>query len=431
MDERNFFNGIKKVGKNVLKATLPFFLKVFLPISLILVILFSATYLIKLDDGAIKEGDSKNVPNVVSENCNTITYKGNGVFETAKSAQELWDELKKNGGRASAYLDNAEQLKKLIDAELVTQYLDTRPSQEDDPNAESHIEDDIDWNSISKDTNSKEIHGMVKLKRKDENGNESYMTFMEKDEFQNLIDQYNKTGDEALKEKILKHFTIDEASGASNNTGVITGNGKFTTYDLSDDQLEQIASLCMQEQGSAQGAAAEASLMANLFEIQNKATKYGSGADGLYNYVRNGGWFAHAATYMDKKNASSDIIEAVDNVLRKGYRTIPQYIDEHDSYSDITSASPKNNGNYVQFQTIIKNKYGSTYTYYSNPAPGSDPFGYTSEANRTKYGDAYYEYGTWKLINGTDSDSSSTTQSSSSDVFDKMLFIGDSWGDRT
>ena len=41
----------------------------------------------------------------------------------------------------------------------------------------------------------------------------------------------------------------------------------FTKYTLTDAQLRGIASLCQQEQGTAQGAAAEASLMANHMEL--------------------------------------------------------------------------------------------------------------------------------------------------------------------
>ena len=34
---------------------------------------------------------------------------------------------------------------------------------------------------------------------------------------------------------------------------------------------------------------------------------------------------------------------------------------------------------------------GSTYTFYSFPAPGSDPFGYTSKSARKKYGEGHYD----------------------------------------
>lgn len=177
----------------------------------------------------------------------------------------------------------------------------------------------------------------------------------------------------------------------------------FNTFNLSETELKKIASLCQQEQGSAKGAAAEASLMANRFEL------YGSKFSSVYDYARNSGWFAKAGTYMDKMNATDAVLEAVRNVLIYGKRTVPGYIDEHDCFSDLSSCinngsaiTITNRSQYKQFVTIINNKYGSTYTFYCFPTSSSDPFGYISQANRNRIGDAYWDYDTWTLINEPD-----------------------------
>lgn len=52
---------------------------------------------------------------------------------------------------------------------------------------------------------------------------------------------------------------------------------------MSDQQLKQITALALHEQGTTKGAAAEASLMANRFEMYG--SKYGTGSAGLVNYV--------------------------------------------------------------------------------------------------------------------------------------------------
>lgn len=178
----------------------------------------------------------------------------------------------------------------------------------------------------------------------------------------------------------------------------------FEKYKLSSDELLQIASLCRQEQGTAKGAAAEASLMANLYE--ERGSKYGS----LYSYVRNSGWFANAARFMDARQASSDIVKAVKSVLVDGKRTIPGYINEHDCLSDISSAT--NNGKpirvsnksaYKQHVTYIRNVNRSKYYFYSFPAEGSDPFGYTSQDRRKEIGEAYYDFDTGEAMNGASS----------------------------
>ena len=86
---------------------------------------------------------------------------------------------------------------------------------------------------------------------------------------------------------------------------------------------------------------------------------------------------------MDNTKVASKYVEAVREVLVEGNRTLPQYVDEHDCFSDILSISTgsiRNRSDYISGVTIIKNKMGSTYTFYCFPASGSDPFGYTKAA---------------------------------------------------
>lgn len=226
---------------------------------------------------------------------------------------------------------------------------------------------------------------------------------------------------EFLKEFIEKKYfeenvpisanTTVKPSTGNNNGPVCGGEDGFEKYSLTEDQLIQIASLCQREQGSPKGAAAEASLMANRFELYGSS--FGTGADGLYKYVRNSGWFASSKKYMDNRDARQDIIAAVRSVLVEGKRTLPGYVDEHDCIScskggagDIGSVT--NNGaqitktdksSYIQFTSIIKNIYGSTYTFYSFPTESSDPFGYTRESNREKIGDFYYDFDSGQPVN--------------------------------
>ena len=157
----------------------------------------------------------------------------------------------------------------------------------------------------------------------------------------------------------------------------------FTKYFLSPIQLTHIARLCQQEQGTLAGAKAEASLMANQLEKSAaRQKKYGTGAPGLYNWVRNGGWFANASYWMDNGSVSDEILEGVKDVLVRGNRTLPAYIDEHDCLSDILSISTglvRDKTAYIQGKTIVKNVYGSTWTFWCFPDSSSDPFGYTEK----------------------------------------------------
>lgn len=151
---------------------------------------------------------------------------------------------------------------------------------------------------------------------------------------------------------------------------------QFRKYDLTEKELRGLANLAKQEQGSIDGACAELSLMANLFEKQSTYKT-------LYEYARNSGWFARAAYFMDNGSANATYRQYADYVLRRGLRTLPPHIDEHDCLSDIRSISSgdvRDKSAYKRGQTVIKNAYGSTYTFYCFPAAGADPFGYTHPA---------------------------------------------------
>ena len=158
----------------------------------------------------------------------------------------------------------------------------------------------------------------------------------------------------------------------------------FKKYKLTETQLQKLANLCVQEQGSINGVKAEASLMANLLETsETRQKKYGTNGSGLYKWVREGGWFYRAAYFMDGSKVGKKYVDAVRDVLVNGNRTLPQYVDEHDCFSDISYISTgaiRDRSCYIKDVTVIKNKMGSKYTFYCFPSSGSDPFGYTDAA---------------------------------------------------
>ena len=230
---------------------------------------------------------------------------------------------------------------------------------------------------------------------------------------------------EFLKEFIEKKYYLEGQTPSSNggNDSTPTPGGEeiapsstllyansFRKYDLTYDQLARIASVCRHEQGNVKGAAAEASLIANRYEHSSGATKYknkyGDNGTALYYYVRESGWWAHSQKNMDDLSASDAIIAAVKSVLVDGKRTVPGYVDEHDFIGDIISST--NNGFnidkwdrnlYIQFNTIIKTRYGATYTFYSFPNPREDPFGYTNEKRRQIIKECYYDFDTGNPVN--------------------------------
>ena len=192
---------------------------------------------------------------------------------------------------------------------------------------------------------------------------------------------------------VKRVLTLSKGKKVESSSSSGTYNGQ--TYNLSESQISYLSGVALCEQGSLDGVIAEASLMANLFELQG--SKYGKGASGLYNYVSNSSWFACRTR---PESASSQMKDGVKKALVLGQRSLPLYVDEHDCWfcntknycsngnmGDICSVGGKtgknfitNRSNYVRDKTVIKNVYGSTYTFYSFPSKNSDPFGYTQES---------------------------------------------------
>ena len=83
-----------------------------------------------------------------------------------------------------------------------------------------------------------------------------------------LNNSLNYKNKEANRNVSIEDFNLDNEN-ILNTSSAEEINTDFSTYDLSDEQVKKIARLCVQEQGTVEGAAAEASLMANLFEVNN------------------------------------------------------------------------------------------------------------------------------------------------------------------
>lgn len=200
------FQKIKKTVRKAVIAALAPILIVALIICLIVTLICSVMYVITLDTGTMKDGSWDNVPYASSQYSSNVTIDEDGVATTQISAQEVWDKLVENKSNMTEYIKSVETLKKLLNAEMVTNFLDTRQNP-DDP---------IDWDSLNKDTDSKVIQGIIKLKRATTDGTVKTLVYIDPDTFQSYIDDYNATGSETAKQNALDHFTIEKGYAASN-----------------------------------------------------------------------------------------------------------------------------------------------------------------------------------------------------------------------
>ncbi len=215
MDDK--FQKLKQATKIVLKTMSKPIIATIIIIVLVLTLISGFIYVITLDDGSYKEGDKKNVSYSVEQHMGNVSIGSDGKITTGQSAKELWDEMIKNKTRVSTYLNNASELKKLITAEMITNYLDTRAN----PN------DAIDWTKYNRDVDSTEVQGIIKLKRAYDDGTNALLTYVDPDTFQDYIDAYNKSGSEADKKKALSHFTLEK--GYKSSGSAVSGSGESIT----------------------------------------------------------------------------------------------------------------------------------------------------------------------------------------------------------
>ena len=197
-------NRTKQVAKMILKKSMKPLL-IGAGIFLIVVIIISVvTWYIKKHDTKEDDKDPKNAPAAVRNYMSDTSIDENGNITAGKSIQEFWDEIRQSGNRATAYLNSAEELGKLIYAARALEYPDTRKNPDEA----------IQWNDL--DINSKEIQGIVKFKRALANGKNISMTYVNPTEFQELINKYQSSGDVKDRNEALKHFTIEKTSSTSN-----------------------------------------------------------------------------------------------------------------------------------------------------------------------------------------------------------------------
>ena len=223
------------------------------------------------------------------------------------------------------------------------------------------------------------------------------------DEIEKALEEKRKKEEEERKKKQEQEQQQEQQPIQSGNVYLCSGTYTGTKFTVSEDDLFFITKVSLCEQGTVKGAATEASLIANRYDLYGHK-KYNNITD----YVRNSGWWSCAKTKRTI-NVKDEHIAAVRNVIVNGVRTVPLYVDEHDCFDCNKSLCPngnrgdicklvtngvttenmadiKNRGNYISGKTREYNKYGGSYTFYCFATEKSDPFGYTDRGYKLATG---------------------------------------------
>lgn len=195
---------IKKIVKKAIIMAIKPIIVGLLLVAIIVTLITGFLNIITVNDGTVQEGNLGNVPYVSNQYVDSIEIDDEGNITTEKSAKEIWDTIIENHGNIEKYLNNAKELKKILNAEKITEFLDTRPNPDDD----------ISW---SDDPDSKNIQGIVKLRRKMVDETVKTLSYKSPEEFEALIDKFNQTKSETDKEEAMSYFTLEKGNIFSNS----------------------------------------------------------------------------------------------------------------------------------------------------------------------------------------------------------------------
>lgn len=229
-------------GKKILKAILIhkkiIIITILIFIAFFILLIPAIIHMITLDDGSYDEGNNSNVPYVVSNDyLNNVKFNENGIYfekeekkkdektgeektvTTKVTYQDIWDDLTSKDSCLENYLFNAEELAKLMNAQVITQYpyLSTL-----DPGL-----------STEKGT----LNGTVKFERHKTDGTTSMLEYVNYNSFQKMIEENNSA--------VLGKFTLDE----SNNLviGVKDKTTETLTYNDPETKLSDYAETLTEE----------------------------------------------------------------------------------------------------------------------------------------------------------------------------------------
>lgn len=145
------------------------------------------------------------------------------------------------------------------------------------------------------------------------------------------------------------------------------------TYDLTDEQINQISILCQRlASDDLNVVAAEASLLANRYELYGSPSD--TSGDSLLNYmISSNYWGADSSDYMKDRDVNTTASYVVRDVLLQGHRALPLYVDERQFISDRSlykdgDMVPKTDGTTYRYYGYLSNDtsvlYGYTETAY-------------------------------------------------------------------
>lgn len=269
-------------------------------IVVVLIILLAASiYFITLDDGTYKEGDMSSTPYAASTYTSSVKFTENGIIfiykykdettgeeieeekKSSEMAQIVWDEMIKAGSTVENYLSSVEELEKLMNAEIITQY----------PKLDK---EDIDLN------------GTIEFERHKTDGTSYMLEYIDLDKFNQYIENNNTN--------IVNYFTLDENENVligivDENTETLTSNdSKMILSDYTDTLSESNLN------GTGNYTKTEYNVYSKTINYKNVVSKYTMPFQYLWSFIVIGDDKGVGLELADLVENSQIIVSIYDNI---------------------------------------------------------------------------------------------------------------------
>lgn len=246
-ETENAVNGIKSGAttagsliKRLIATRFKIVLVAIIIVVMVIVLLAGSLYYIKDKLSKPDDNDPKNAVSAVKKFMSDTEIDENGNIVLGKSAQEFWDEMVKNNNNILRYLSSPKDVAKLMNAQMATEYLYTgEPSDKNKSEEKYKEESEKKYKDAVKklgkgvDVNSKEVQGIVRLKRSLSNGKTIYMQYVSPKELQDKINKYKKSGSKADRDEALRYFTLEKTITTTSSS---TGTGGLSQAEQDEIQ---------------------------------------------------------------------------------------------------------------------------------------------------------------------------------------------------
>lgn len=300
-------------------------------VIIFLILLAAFIFFITLDDGTYKDGDMSSTPYAASTYTKSVKFTENGLIfiykykdektgeevEEEKTPKEMaqitWDEMIKSGSTVTNYLDTVDELEKLMNAEVITQY----------PKLDKNVE----------------LNGTIEFERHKSDGTSIKLKYIDLDTFNKYITDKNID--------VVNYYTLDESENVL--IGVVDETTETLTSNDSEMNLSDYSETLTSSNstGSGEYSRTEYDVYSKPINYKSVVSKYTMPFQYLWSLIVIGDDKGVGLELADLVDQSEIVISVYDNITTTVDTNVTTYKKEKKVNVSATATATKN-GAYIK-----------------------------------------------------------------------------------